>query len=108
MCDNFHLKLLYDIIVDCDVPPTIENGDVIFNTTTINSTATYTCKDGYTLTEDATSTCESDGKWSGQEDRKCEGIDTKISKKKLKVGQRVLTILAMKWSKQEIIFYSHC
>ena len=33
--------------------------------TVLNSVATYSCNTGYTLTGDATRTCQGDGTWSG-------------------------------------------
>ncbi len=49
--------------LDCD--PAYEMIDV--PNTTFGSTATYTCTEGYTLTGEATRTCQSNGMWSGSE-----------------------------------------
>lgn len=42
-----------------------QQGSVTFQTTTIGSTATYSCIQGYTLLGVVTRTCETNGEWSG-------------------------------------------
>ena len=51
--------------MDCGQPdPANDNGDVIVDTTTFESTASYTCDDGYILTGSVTVTCQADATWS--------------------------------------------
>ena len=44
---------------------TLENGDVMFNDTTFDSVATYSCDPTYALNGNATRRCLADGTWSG-------------------------------------------
>lgn len=53
-------------VVDCgslNAPP---NGDVEFNTTTFESTATYSCDPPFTLSGVTFRTCLETGSWSGK------------------------------------------
>ena len=50
-----------------------ENGGVDVSNTIFDSTATYSCNDGYNLVGDTTRTCLASGSWSG-DDPTCEGI----------------------------------
>jgi sugar lactone lactonase YvrE len=52
-------------LVDCGALPAPTNGTVSVPTTTYQSTATYSCLNGYDLSGGATRTCGLDGKWSG-------------------------------------------
>ena len=51
-------------VVDCNMPPTINDGSRMFTTTTYQSTATYSCNNGYILTGSPTVTCLASGSWS--------------------------------------------
>ncbi len=52
--------------VDCGALTDPMNGLVDTSSgTTFMNTATYTCNNGYTLTGDATRTCQDNGEWSG-------------------------------------------
>lgn len=42
------------------------NGQVSITGTVVNSTATYTCNQGYVVTRGATRQCLESGQWSGQ------------------------------------------
>ena len=48
---------------DCDSLTAPTNGQVSGETTTFNSTLTFTCDAGYDLTGDATVTCNATGSW---------------------------------------------
>jgi len=54
-------------VVDCGTPSTISNGDVTYSTTTYGADATYTCDDGYNMTNpaEAVRSCGQYGYWSG-------------------------------------------
>ena len=54
---------VYNSGVDCGDPPSIENGDVSFNTTYNGSTAVYTCNSPYELLGIGLRTCQIDGNW---------------------------------------------
>ena len=51
--------------VDCGDLFDPTNGGVSVNSTTFNSTATYTCDSGYSLVGDTTRICLASGLWSG-------------------------------------------
>lgn len=51
--------------VDCGSLPAPTNGSVAAPTTTYQSTATYTCSQGYAPSSSAVRTCQADGSWSG-------------------------------------------
>uniref|UniRef100_A0A1X7UA46 Receptor protein-tyrosine kinase n=1 Tax=Amphimedon queenslandica TaxID=400682 RepID=A0A1X7UA46_AMPQE len=55
------------ITAGCGIPDQLNVNETIlsYNSTFINSTATYSCEDGYSLVGDAVRTCLSSGKWSG-------------------------------------------
>ena len=53
--------------IDCGALDGPVNGDVSVSSTTYNSTATYSCNTGYTLTGDDMRTCMESGLWSGSE-----------------------------------------
>ena len=53
------------------------NGDITYssvdaNARAVDSTATYSCMTGFTLTGNMIRTCQSDGKWNGT-DPTCDG-----------------------------------
>jgi len=53
-------------VVDCGNAPDVgTSGSVVVTGTTYSSTATYTCKTGYSLTGTKMRTCQADGTWSG-------------------------------------------
>ena len=57
--------------VDCGTPHLLENGNVNFDNTTLNNTATYFCVEGYRQNGDtAQIQCQTDGTWS-QRDIEC-------------------------------------
>ena len=63
----------YSIVVDCDSPPTLTNGQVDSSSgTTFGSIVDYICNPGYTLTGSSSLTCGSDGNWSPNEPGTCE------------------------------------
>ena len=51
-------------VVDCLSLPDPSNGAVMFNTTTFESTATYSCDSGYSRNGSETRMCGSDGMWT--------------------------------------------
>ena len=53
------------IAVDCGALNDPNNGDVSLTGTTFESTATYSCSDGYVLEGEQTRTCQADTEWSG-------------------------------------------
>ena len=53
------------IAIDCGALGNPANGVVSKSNTTYNSTATYSCNTGYTLTGDKIRTCLESGFWSG-------------------------------------------
>ena len=62
------------LVIDCGNPPDIPNGVVTVSGTSLDSTAQYSCNDGYMLLGGATRTCQSTEMWSGTEPacvRKC-------------------------------------
>ena len=52
-------------LVDCGALGSPDNGMVDVSETVLNSVATYSCNTGYTLTGDATRTCQGNSTWSG-------------------------------------------
>ena len=65
------------VVVDCGGLMDPENGAVTVTNITFNSTATYSCNDGYILVGDTTRTCLASGLWSGTAPL-CTGIDLSI------------------------------
>ena len=61
------LSLLYIPAVDCGPLSDPKNGKVDFDETTVSEVATYSCDRGYTLEGDSRRTCQSNGRWSGDE-----------------------------------------
>ena len=59
-----NLRQLFFAVVNCDGLTDPENGTVTLPGTTFNSTATYSCNDGYNLVGDTTRTCLASGSWS--------------------------------------------
>ncbi|CAH2293998.1 sushi, von Willebrand factor type A, EGF and pentraxin domain-containing 1 [Pelobates cultripes] len=51
--------------VTCPTPNQIDNGTFKLSGMTFKSTATYTCKKGYSLQGPSTLVCDASGKWSG-------------------------------------------
>ncbi|CAI8036489.1 CUB and sushi domain-containing protein 1 [Geodia barretti] len=60
--------------VDCGSLTDPVNGAVTVTNTTFNSTATYSCNDGYSLVGDTTRTCLTSASWSGDEPT-CRAVD---------------------------------
>ena len=68
------------VAVDCGGLPSPANGQVATSITTLGSTATYSCNNGYTLSGSAMRNCLTDATWSGTEptcSRKYGGFHTK-------------------------------
>ena len=62
-------KLIHTVVQCPDLSDSIENGEVVVTPTarTVNSTAEYSCNDGYRLDNGvAKRTCQAEGTWSGQ------------------------------------------
>ena len=55
------------IAVSCGRLNDIPNGSVQLSGTTVGSTATYSCRLGYTLSSTAVRECQKSGVWSGTE-----------------------------------------
>ena len=53
--------------MDCGTLDDIENGGVVMSTSTFGSTVTYTCEEGYDLSDDVERTCQADGSWDEDE-----------------------------------------
>ena len=66
--------ILEKVICD-EVLTNPERGSVTTTGNSVGDTATYTCKEGYEVTGDATRTCQKDGTWSGTAPT-CEGMQT--------------------------------
>ncbi len=67
-----HVANLY---IDSCSDLSLTNGVINYNMGSprpVNTVATYTCNNGYTLRGDTTRTCGSDGQWSGN-DPTCQG-----------------------------------
>ena len=66
-CWNTHALAHFFIsfLPDCGALEAPCNGQVVMTTSTVNSTATYTCEVGFALDVDVTRTCQSNGEWSG-------------------------------------------
>ena len=68
MLYTFRVFFALYAVVDCGVPPLIENGQfVIINGTTYLSKVAYVCNTGYILTGVAFRSCQADGTWSSEE-----------------------------------------
>ena len=55
------------LVVDCGALPDPQFGDVFLSGTFFQSTATYQCFNGYTISGSDTRTCQANGRWSGVE-----------------------------------------
>ena len=53
--------------MDCGALPDPQFGDVFLSGTFFQSTATYQCFNGYTISGSGTRTCQANGRWSGVE-----------------------------------------
>ena len=53
--------------MDCGALPDPQFGDVSLSGTFFQSTATYQCFNGYTISGSGTRTCQANGRWSGVE-----------------------------------------
>ncbi len=71
-CNNRFLTVycnligLPPIVIDCGDLKDPENGQVLLTGTICESTATYSCREGYALVGEQTRTCQRDASWSGQ------------------------------------------
>ena len=65
VCSCFQFDYSSGIMCDADDLGTLENGMVTVSDTVFNTTATYSCNNGYELRGDATRTCLGTGLWSG-------------------------------------------
>ena len=68
--------------VTCVDLTSLDNGGITYssvdaNARAVDSTATYSCMTGFTLTGNIIRTCQSDGMWSGM-DPTCEGKRTSL------------------------------
>ena len=64
--------------VDCGKPYPLPNSAVTYNRTVFGSTASYSCMEGYVLTDGSSvRLCQVDGEWSSGTPR-CEGEFMKI------------------------------
>ncbi|XP_075052293.1 zona pellucida sperm-binding protein 3 receptor-like [Mixophyes fleayi] len=52
--------------VSCGTPDLVDNGEVQFFDTLFDSTATYSCNDGYILLGNVNRKCSADGQWNGK------------------------------------------
>ena len=57
----------FSVAVNCGGLVSPANGQVTASTTTLDSTATYSCNNGYTLSGSATRNCQADATWSSTE-----------------------------------------
>ncbi len=57
---------LFTLVIDCGGLEDPDKGRVVLSGTVCGSTATYSCREGYTLVGDNTRTCQKDASWSGQ------------------------------------------
>lgn len=55
----------YYTVVDCGQPPALDNGGISVAQTAFNSTALYSCNNGYLLNGPIMRTCQDNGAWSG-------------------------------------------
>ena len=54
------------LAINCGEPVSITNGDVSYSSTIVDSLATYSCNNGYTLVGDSdTVKCTNSGEWEG-------------------------------------------
>ena len=62
------------LVIQCNALSDPDNGAVSFTGIGVNvgDTATYSCNDGYELSDDSTLICQSDGEWSSPPPT-CEG-----------------------------------
>ncbi|CAL1545259.1 unnamed protein product [Lymnaea stagnalis] len=61
-------------VVDCRTPSGLDNGEVIFSSTTYLSLATYSCSNGFKLNGQSTVVCMESGSWFSSEEAKCEPV----------------------------------
>ncbi len=64
-------------VIDCGGLDDPINGLVTLEDTVLESVATYSCQDGYTLVGDDTRLCVDEGTWSGDAPV-CEGVCTHV------------------------------
>ena len=87
-------KSILHIGVDCGTLVDPTNGLVAVTDTIFNSTATYSCNNGYNLVGDTTRTCLASGSWSDTAPT-CTGLFhySQISKSHIGVYLQLLTVV---------------
>ena len=58
--------------MSCGNPPPVQNGKLNFTGTSYNSTAHYTCNEGYDLNTDPVKRCTAKKRWDGLTPRCCK------------------------------------
>ena len=61
----FKFLFLLSPVVDCGVPPSVDDGGFNVTETTFQSLAQYGCNEGLTLSGSQSRTCQADGTWLG-------------------------------------------
>ena len=70
--------MVFFAVIDCGIPPTLENGVVTVSTTGLNGLAFYRCNDGYTIgpyRSVSVRICQVNEVWSGSPPSCGESID---------------------------------
>ncbi|RMX37602.1 hypothetical protein pdam_00007909 [Pocillopora damicornis] len=65
LCDGSCGFSCVEIGMSCGNPPSISNGNVVYNDTSFNSTAHYTCNGGYSLNTAPVKRCSAKKRWEG-------------------------------------------
>ena len=68
----FFLVLNHQTGMSCGNPPSISNGNLVYNSTSYNSTAHYSCNEGYNLNTAPVKRCTAKKRWEGLTPRCCE------------------------------------
>ena len=68
----FFLVLNHQTGMSCGNPPSISNGNLVYNNTSYNSTAHYSCNEGYNLNTAPVKRCTAKKRWEGLTPRCCE------------------------------------
>ena len=58
--------------MSCGIPPLVQNGKRNFTGTSYNSTAHYSCNEGYNLNTDPVKRCTAKKRWDGLTPRCCK------------------------------------
>ena len=64
LCLHLDSSISFTVMECADLSPP-ENGDIMLTGTTVGSTASYKCKEGYVLDGDGIRTCMNNETWSG-------------------------------------------